>query len=265
MDGMARFATVPPMRRLAAASLVVLAGLTLGACSIDIDVHMHGRHGPPPPGVNGVDRAFAAEMIEHHQMALEMAEIAQDRAKKPQVKALAASIIETQQREIDQLKMAERRLAPGKVEPGGMGLSDSMRGMNMDNSMLRRADPFERMFIDMMIPHHQGAIRMAHVELAKGRDPQLRKLAAAIIAAQSREIVEMNKWRTDWYGKPSPAGGVPGPRGRMDGRMHDRMGGHMEGQMRGHMRGHMMGRMHGGPKEDRMERHMEGHMDHGGM
>ena len=68
-------------------------------------------------------------------------------------------------------------------------------GMNMDDSMLMTADPFDREFIDMMVPHHQGAIRMARVQLAKGKDPQLRKLATAIIAAQSKEIEQMNSWR----------------------------------------------------------------------
>jgi hypothetical protein len=61
----------------------------------------------------------------------------------------------------------------------------------------------------MMIPHHQGAIRMARIELEQGEDDELTELATAIIAAQSHEIEEMNSWREQWYGAPSPGGGAP--------------------------------------------------------
>jgi uncharacterized protein (DUF305 family) len=66
--------------------------------------------------------------------------------------------------------------------------------------MLRDAKPFDREFIDMMIPHHEGAVTMAKEELEKGDNPTLRKLAEDIIAAQNREIAQMREWREKWYG-----------------------------------------------------------------
>lgn len=83
--------------------------------------------------------------------------------------------------------------------------------MSMDDDLaaLRKADPLDREFIDMMIPHHQGAIRMARIELAKGANAKAKQLATAIIAAQAREINVMNKHRTAEFGAPSPAGDVP--------------------------------------------------------
>lgn len=55
----------------------------------------------------------------------------------------------------------------------------------------------DRDFALQMIPHHQGAIAMARIELQHGSDPQLRKMAEDIIAAQEKEIGELNSWLAD--------------------------------------------------------------------
>lgn len=50
-------------------------------------------------------------------------------------------------------------------------------------------------FVNMMIPHHQGAIDMAEVELKYGKDEKLRAMAEEIITAQKKEIAEMEAWQ----------------------------------------------------------------------
>lgn len=186
-------------RKFTAAPLGVLflmLAVLLSACGGDDDDEQ-------PP----IDAAFAAEMIPHHESAILMAEIATERADHKEVKQLAQEIIATQGTEIETLEGLQSRLGPD--EGATLGLSEADMGMSMDHSTLQTAEPFDRAFIDMMVAHHQGAIQMARVELAQGTDPETKALADAIVAAQSSEIEQMNEWRTEWYGSPSPAGGVP--------------------------------------------------------
>ena len=64
-----------------------------------------------------------------------------------------------------------------------------MNGMHVKTTGKPDAD-----FVLMMIPHHQGAIDMAKVELQYGTDPELRQLATDIVAAQEKEIAQMKAW-----------------------------------------------------------------------
>ena len=50
-------------------------------------------------------------------------------------------------------------------------------------------------FVAHMIPHHEGAVDMAEVQLKYGKDPELRKMARDIIKAQKQEVAFMKKWQ----------------------------------------------------------------------
>jgi uncharacterized protein (DUF305 family) len=179
-------------------------GLLVAGCGED-DTSSGSTAGVPG---NGVDRAFAAAMIPHHRSAVDMAEIAEKRSSREEIKQLANAIVTSQNAEIEQLTALDRRLEDAGVDAGELGVAEHEMGMH-DASMLVDAKPFDREFVDMMIPHHQGAIRMARVELEKGQNAELKQLAQAIVDAQTEEIDQMNVWRVDWFGGLSPAGGVP--------------------------------------------------------
>lgn len=194
--------------RTIATVAAVLAAIAL------VTVLALGSGGDNNANASETDGAFITGMVPHHKSAVEMAQIALKQAEHPETKKLARDIVSAQNEEIGQLTAAHQRIfnsplpTDGKMH-GDMGLSQKDMNMSMDTSMLKGAKPFDREFIDMMVPHHQSAIKMARVEIDKGGDSEMKKLAEMIIVAQSREIKQMNEWRTKWYGKPSPAGGVP--------------------------------------------------------
>ena len=70
----------------------------------------------------------------------------------------------------------------------------SMAKMTSDMDVKPTGDTDED-FVRMMMPHHQGAIDMARVELQYGKDPTLRTMAQDIVTSQEKEIVEMKAWQ----------------------------------------------------------------------
>jgi len=202
----------PRLRRLLA-GLAAGALLAVGVAACDDDGG--GGQESANKGTK-TDQAFLKAMIPHHESAVEMANVAKQRGQHSEVKKLAVAIVATQSDEIQQMERIHKRLFRTEITPDPeaheqLGLSLEEAGMaHMDGAeMLETARPFDRAFIDEMVPHHQGAIRMARAVKEETEDAEIKRLADSIIAAQSREIRGMNDWRTRWYDGPSPAGGVP--------------------------------------------------------
>jgi uncharacterized protein (DUF305 family) len=85
--------------------------------------------------------------------------------------------------------------------PADQAMSTGMTKMSQTMSAAPMTGNADQDFVAMMLPHHQGAVDMARVELQYGHDPKLRHLARDIIAAQDKEIAEMHAWQ-----KSHPAG-----------------------------------------------------------
>lgn len=82
----------------------------------------------------------------------------------------------------------------GKGGPADKAYMQSMQTMMKNMDVKPTGNP-DKNFVSMMMPHHQGAIDMAKVEVKYGKDPMLLKMAAEIIKAQETEIGEMKAWQ----------------------------------------------------------------------
>ncbi|OGK33161.1 hypothetical protein A3E10_01140 [Candidatus Roizmanbacteria bacterium RIFCSPHIGHO2_12_FULL_37_23] len=155
---------------------------------------------------SNIDKHFIEEMIPHHEGAIEMARLAQDRATQPEIKTLAASIITSQSEEIKLMKSWYKDwygIAVPEEEDRTMGMGrgmmhGGMMGDTTDTESLKNAEDFDKAFIEEMIPHHQMAVMMSNM-LAKGtRREEMKKLAQNIIDAQTKEINDMRTWYEVW-------------------------------------------------------------------
>ncbi len=87
--------------------------------------------------------------------------------------------------------MQGMKMGEGNADQAFMkAMQDMQKGMQVEMS-----GDADKDFVGMMIPHHQGAIDMAKIELQYGKDASLRKLAKAIVQAQEKEIALMKGWQ----------------------------------------------------------------------
>jgi uncharacterized protein (DUF305 family) len=128
-----------------------------------------------------------------------MARVALKNAEHEEILKLSENIVSTQRAEIEELKSIKQEEFGTSNVPMEMG-QEQMRAMGMtDPQELANKEPFDKAFIDAMIPHHQSAIEMAQVAREKSEIPEVKELAGNIISAQQKEIEQMTLWRQQWY------------------------------------------------------------------
>jgi len=146
-----------------------------------------------------IDQHFIVQMIPHHDGAIAMAKIALERSKRPEIISLSKSIIESQQKEIDDMRSWYQSWYGSAPSSGGVGMMH-MGGMEGDIDVLKSvtAANFDREFLQQMIPHHEMAVMMVQMLAAGTERPEMKQLADNIRESQSREIEMMRGWLKIW-------------------------------------------------------------------
>ncbi|WP_220449765.1 DUF305 domain-containing protein [Nonomuraea longispora] len=151
----------------------------------------------PSPTANAADVTYVQDMIVHHRQALDMALLAPNRAQSAKVKGLADRIKAAQAPEI-QYMTTWLREQEQKV-PDHHAAHDGMPGMATPEQLeaLRAATgkDFDRMFLQLMIAHHQGAITMSEKVLTSGSHIKIEELAGDVSVTQMAEIGRMREMR----------------------------------------------------------------------
>lgn len=180
-------------RIFAATAAAALAAAALTGCTINIGTGANETNGSQsnPAAYSDADVMFMQMMIPHHQQAVDMGTLAETRAVNAEVKDLAMQIKDEQRPEIVQMQ--------GLLQDAGasetMGHHMSMDGMLSDSeySALENSTgaEFDRLYLEGMIAHHEGAIQMAENALAENKNSIVKDLCEAIIASQQDQITYM--------------------------------------------------------------------------
>lgn len=179
---------------------------TVSATTSSMPMSGHDMPGHSMPGMSGsstsaapaatfndADVMFLQMMYPHHAQAVEMAKLVPTRSQNQQVKDLAAAIEKAQAPEMQQ--MTTLLAGFGKPAPSAT-MSHSMPGLMTPQQMTELTGlsgaAFDKMWLQMMVEHHQGAITMANDELKNGTNADAKAMAQAIVTAQQAEITTMN-------------------------------------------------------------------------
>jgi len=191
--------------RVATVLAAIAAALFLSSCSSPAS---NGQADRPqtdqpvitgqPAGYNADDVAFATNMIPHHQQAVELSAMVPDRSTNAELAALAQQISAAQQPEIDVMKVFLVQWNENPDDNSGHGgHGNTMQGM-VDAAAMTKLESlngaeFDKLWLESMVSHHQGAIEMAKAEIANGDNVDAKTLAKNIVATQEAEIGQMKQ------------------------------------------------------------------------
>lgn len=201
---------------LIAVAAALAGGVFVGIASHNSDDTAASR---APVAEDSVDVGFSRDMRDHHAQAVEMSVMVREATDDAQVRTLALDILLTQQQQLGQMFgwlaawgypqagsgeamtwMAEEDMAAmdhGTTSHSGGSTGESaeeprMPGMANEEQLgaLEQADGrrAERIYLQLMIPHHEAGVEMAEYAVENATQPQVERLAQSIVDSQSAEL-----------------------------------------------------------------------------
>lgn len=145
---------------------------------------------------DAVAAGFAYDMATHHMQAVELAELVTERTRDPEIRVLARDVALTQQAQIGQMRgwLDAWGLPPTSTAPAmeWMAMDGPMPGLATEDELasLRAAEGVDadRLFLELLIEHHQGGLHMAEVASASTSIPYVADAATSMALAQRSEI-----------------------------------------------------------------------------
>lgn len=191
-------------RLLLSGAAVTAAAIALAGCTINIGVPTQGDHQSNMmsdeqngSGFGQQYLMFADMMIPHHQQAIEMSTLAETQTTNPEIFELAAQIKAAQQPEIEQMQAwidaAEQPI--GGMDHSGHAMGGMLTLEQMQELAAATGPEFDRLYLEGMIQHHEGAIQMTRM-IENSPNPEVKKLAEDIIRTQTAEIEQMREMLT---------------------------------------------------------------------
>jgi uncharacterized protein (DUF305 family) len=166
--------------------------------------HTHAEEQAPvisgePAAFNAEDIAFATNMVPHHQQAVELSALVPGRSTNPEVIALAQAIQAAQEPEIATMKAflvqwnenPDTQTGHGGHDMPGSGMAGMVDAATMARLESLTGTEFDTLWLQSMIGHHEGAIKMAETEIATGENVDAKALAQHVIDQQQAEIAQM--------------------------------------------------------------------------
>ena len=162
------------------ATVLALAALSPAVCTTKEELKKHNKE----------DVSFVQAMIPHHEQAIHMVELVLEHGNSPDVRKLATTIKVKQEEELKTMEHLLHEWHMKKEEHGpkhpGMLSEEKLKELEETEGV-----EFDKLFLELMIEHHEGAIHLAEEAEHKGENEEVEKLAAEIKRGQEHEIEKM--------------------------------------------------------------------------
>lgn len=146
------------------------------------------------------EKHFLSSVPQHHQDAIDMAQVCTQKATHAELKSLCENIISSQSQQKQQLQQWLQSWYGGKSDPPA-GMMEKMQAQNvamMAKLNAASANEFDHIFLVSMGQHHAEGVPEFQECVAHARHPELKTLCGKMEASQKQQITQMNAWVKAW-------------------------------------------------------------------